>query len=59
MSGITVQQWKDMFTEIGLSEETMARWHQIFERRHPQAHGSFLAWLGLSGPEIKKIKQQQ
>jgi len=56
MNGVNVQQWKEMFSEIGLSEEAMERWHCLFEKRHPEAHESFLAWLGLSRTEIEKIR---
>lgn len=56
MSNINVQQWKEMFSEIGLSQEAMERWHHLFEKRHPEAHESFLTWLGLSRTEIEQIR---
>ena len=53
---VAVKEWVAMFQEIGLDEETMMRWHHIFESRHPEAHQSFLEWLGLTGEEITGIR---
>jgi len=58
MNAVNVQQWKEMFSEIGLTEDAMDRWHRLFEKRHPEAHESFLAWLGLNRTEIEKIRAQ-
>ncbi len=55
---ITVQQWIDLFKEIGLDEPTMHRWHQLFEHRHPDGHQGFLEWLGLPAAEIGRIRAQ-
>lgn len=55
-NGVSVEQWVDMFREIGLDEETMMRWHRLFESRHPEAHQSFLEWLGLSPERIAGIR---
>lgn len=57
MKKITVSQWKEMFTEAGLSEEDMQKWHQIFENKHPDGHQSFFEWLGLEETRIKEIRQ--
>lgn len=53
---VTVEEWVEMFREIGLDEETMMRWHRLFESRHPEAHQSFLEWLGLSPERISGIR---
>jgi hypothetical protein len=53
---VTVKVWVDMFREIGLDEETMMQWHRVFESRHPEAHQSFLEWLGLPLGEIEGIR---
>jgi len=53
---IDVGAWVQMFRDVGLSEADMKRWHAIFERRHPQAHGSFLEWLGLPRERIEEVR---
>lgn len=53
---ISVDQWVAMFREIGLDEARMHEWHRVFEARHPQAHQSFLEWLGVSEKEIGRIR---
>ncbi|MEM5787596.1 MAG: hypothetical protein AAGU11_09775 [Syntrophobacteraceae bacterium] len=53
---VSVDEWVKMFREIGLEEETMKRWHRIFESRHPEAHQSFLEWLGLPSEKIEVIR---
>ncbi len=58
MNGMSVNQWKELFAEIGLSEENMQKWHHLFEKRHPQAHQGFLEWLGLDDARIKEIRQE-
>lgn len=50
------KDWVDMFREIGLDDEAMKKWHQLFESRHPEGHAAFLSWLGLSAAEITKIR---
>ncbi|MBN2104472.1 hypothetical protein JW835_10570 [bacterium] len=57
MATITANAWKDMFMEIGLSENDMNRWHQVFEKRHPELHQDFLEWLHLSNADVQKIRQ--
>jgi hypothetical protein len=53
---VTVNEWVSMFREIGLDEETMMKWHHLFESRHPEAHQNFLEWLGLSSEKIAEIR---
>lgn len=57
MNSITVEQWTALFEEIGLSEETMHKWHRLFEERHPEGHQNFLQWLGLDENRIQKIRK--
>ena len=45
MKKVTVEQWKEMFRQIGLTEADMNKWHAIFERTNPEGHESFLTWL--------------
>jgi hypothetical protein len=47
-----------MFKEIGLDEDTMMKWHRVFETRHPEAHQGFLEWLGLPAGEIQRIRSK-
>jgi hypothetical protein len=56
-SSVTKDQWVEMFRAIGLDEAAMRRWHQEFERRHPEGHAGFLRWLGLGENEISAIRQ--
>ena len=55
---ITKEQWIAMFQDVGLDEAAMRRWHRTFESRHPEAHQSFLEWLGLKAEETGQIRQQ-
>jgi len=56
-NGISVDQWVALFRVIGLKDADMHRWHQEFERRHPEGHQSFLEWLGLPSDRIAKIRR--
>lgn len=56
MRKVFKDEWVSMFREIGLDEETMMNWHRLFESRHPDAHQSFLEWLGLSSEKISEIR---
>jgi hypothetical protein len=49
--------WVEMFRSIGLDERAMGRWHHEFEARWPEAHASFLAWLGESEADIARIRR--
>ncbi len=57
MSTMTVEQWKEVFRETGLSEDDMGRWHSCFEKKYPDGHQAFLEWLGLENSRIDKIRQ--
>ncbi len=48
--------WVEMFRSVGLDEATMGRWHHEFEAKWPEAHESFLAWLGVEQGEIARIR---
>jgi hypothetical protein len=56
-TGIDKENWVALFTEIGLDEATMQRWHALFESRHPDGHQSFLEWLGLEAEELDRIRK--
>jgi hypothetical protein len=53
---LSKEDWISMFREIGLDDETMNKWHHLFEKRHPEGHANFLKWLGLSSDEIDNIR---
>ncbi|SCY05358.1 hypothetical protein [Desulfoluna spongiiphila] len=55
---VSKEQWVAMFQEIGLSEEQMMAWHQVFETRHPEVHDQFLAWLGMSEADIVDVRNR-
>ncbi len=58
MSSVTVDQWVDMFRAIDPDDATLHKWHAIFERRHPDAHQSFLEWFGFDESDIKRIRSE-
>jgi len=54
---INVEEWIDLFKEVGVDDdEKRMTWHKLFESRHPEAHQSFLEWLGLPQQEISAIR---
>ena len=53
---VNVNDWVAMFRDIGLDESQMAKWHRLFEARHPAKHQEFLEWLGLQPEEIDRIR---
>ncbi len=53
---LTKENWIDMFRQIGLTEDQMKKWHQIFEKNHPEGHEAFLSWLKISPEEITRIR---
>jgi len=52
-----VESWTEMFSEIGLDEATMHRWHAIFESKWPEAHQSFLEWLNIPKNDVDRIRK--
>lgn len=54
---LTKASWSALLREAGLSDDDMRRWHQDFEARLPEAHGDFLAFLGLDSEEIASIRR--
>lgn len=59
MANVTVDQWVEIFKETGLSEDDMKKWHQVFEKKHPEGHQSFLEWLGLEKSRIEEIRKNK
>ena len=58
MGHMTVDRWVELFSEIGLDEATMHKWHGLFEARYPDGHQSFLEWLDLPEARIQKIRTE-
>jgi hypothetical protein len=55
---VNVKEWVAMFKAIGLDESKMNQWHNLFEAQHPEAHQSFLEWLGLPPKDITAIRSR-
>lgn len=53
---VNKEDWVAMFRDIGLSDDQMTKWHQLFETRHPESHEEFLVWIGISSDEIAGIR---
>lgn len=53
---VTVEEWIKRFRDIGLSDESMQKWHRLFEQENPDGHQSFLEWLGLPKEKIAHIR---
>lgn len=55
---ISVASWVARFRAIGLDDAAMEKWHRLFERENPEAHQSFLEWLGLPAARIAEIRSK-
>ena len=53
---MTVNEFKQLFRDVGLDEAAMLKWHALFEQRHPASHRSFLEWLGLDATQIEPVR---
>lgn len=54
---MTTEQWKEVFSDIGLSPDDMNRWHAAFEALYPENHQQFLEWLNCSTEQIEYIRK--
>jgi hypothetical protein len=57
MKKISKDQFVAILNEIGVSDSQKERLHALFEQRHPDAHQSFLEFLGLPDQAIKEIRE--
>jgi hypothetical protein len=48
--------WLGILRSSGMDQDDMQRWHEEFERNAPEAHHSFLRWLGISQEEAIEIR---
>jgi len=55
---VNKDEWTSMFQEVGWTDADMMKWHRVFEKRHPESHKAFLAWLGISPDEIATIRSR-
>lgn len=58
MKNVSVSQWVDMFKQVGLSEQQMTLWHQLFEKNHPEAHQAFFEWLQVEPQKIAELRKK-
>jgi len=56
MERLNVEQWVELFREIGLKDDDMRKWHRLFEAKYPEAHENFLKWLGMDTRQIEKVR---
>ena len=49
--------WVELLRASGMDDAAMRRWHVEFERMAPQAHGEFLASLGIAPEEVRRIRR--
>jgi len=52
------ESWVEILRAAGMNDHDMQRWHEAFEKNSPDAHHSFLQWLGISEHETLKIRMQ-
>jgi DNA-binding transcriptional MerR regulator len=57
VGGLDKAGWISILRSTGMTEEDMRRWHVEFERLNPEAHGDFLASLGISDEEVTEIRR--
>lgn len=56
MNHITKEQFVALLDSAGVTEQQKHQFHAAFEKRHPDAHERFLAWLGIAPDEIDRIR---
>ena len=56
MPNVTKDQFIAVLDEAGITAEQRARLHAAFEKRYPEAHQSFLEWLGFPADAIRDIR---
>lgn len=57
-TSITKDQFVALLEAAGVDSGRRERLHCEFERRHPEAHAGFLAWLGLPAADIARIRER-
>ncbi|MBP6864052.1 MAG: hypothetical protein KBC32_02160 [Candidatus Didemnitutus sp.] len=54
---LTKDQFVAVLEAAGIDAARRAALHREFERQQPSAHERFLAWLGIPGDEIARIRE--
>jgi len=55
---MNVEQWVELFQEMGMDEAQRMEWHRRFEAKYPEAHQNFLEWLNLPAAQIERIRSK-
>lgn len=58
MKTITKDQFVSVLNDAGISDAQKHRLHAAFEKRHPEAHQSFLEYLGIPAEQVVQIRSQ-
>ena len=58
MGNVTKDQFIAVLNDAGVTEEQKARLHAAFEKRYPEAHQSFLEFLGFPAEAIGEIRDR-
>lgn len=56
MKTITKVQFVALLDAAGITDEQKRAFHAAFEQQQPEAHESFLVYLGVAPPEIARIR---
>ncbi len=56
MKPVTKDQFIAVLDDAGVTTEQKARLHAAFEKRYPEAHQSFLEYLGFPAEAIRDIR---
>ncbi len=56
MKQVPKEQFIAVLADAGITEEQKARLHAAFEKRYPEAHQSFLEFLGFPAEAIRDIR---
>jgi hypothetical protein len=55
-STVTKDQFVAVLNAAGITDARKQKLHAAFEQQHPEAHQSFLEYLGVSADQIAKIR---
>ena len=56
MKQLTKDQFLALLDSAGITDQQKHRFHAAFEERHPEAHATFLAALGIPPAEAEQIR---
>lgn len=56
MQNVTREQFLAVLADAGVTEEQKARLHTAFEKKYPEAHQTFLEWLGFPAAAVRDIR---